>query len=408
MTDSALDAPFVERRSAARRHRDRMKTRWFFRGLKCVLGAPGLVPTDTLPLHSREHTEPQVLPSADADQALGSNHDIEFSSDLQLDHVPNVGAFPDLQLDHDSVSNEVVLNPDLELQCKTREAQKTEGDDPDAQWQVVVDGYKQRGNELLQEGKFYDAVLAYTDALNSTEKLTVQSTMFLSSLRSNRAFAYLKLQEWDNVLTDCTAALKLNTSNIKARYRRALAFYEQGHLESAWEDLLKLELLAADSDYIGDVHKLQRKVSIKQGEPFPEIKLAYDVQALEYTKMQGNSSCSEGDYEKALKFYSKGIWLASKVRNAPLHLCSLLHSNKAYAELKMHHWSLAEADCYDALDIDSTNRKARYRLAEALFRQNKLEAAGTELAHFINESPADVCHIDAVKLFWDIQSRLTM
>ena len=42
-----------------------------------------------------------------------------------------------------------------------------------------------------------------------------------SILYSNRALAHLKLNLYDEAARDCTAALELNTMNVKANFRRA-------------------------------------------------------------------------------------------------------------------------------------------------------------------------------------------
>jgi tetratricopeptide (TPR) repeat protein len=301
-----------------------------------------------------------------------------------------------------------VGNRDTENPTQNNFGLTTSQDEQNVSKPLTFEKIKESGNELLKQGKLHEAVSAYTGALDLAKSSNSTPASSLSSIYSNRACAFVKLHRWDDVVTDCSTALELCDSNIKAWYRRATAFFEQGRLESAWNDLLNLESIVSDETCLHDIQRMQKKISLLQDEPYPEIKLAYTLQALESIKKEGNSRCSQGDYGYASKCYSKGIWLSQKLEGVPLRLQSVLHSNKAFAELKLQHWSQAEVDCMTALDIDQTNRKARFRLAQALFKQDKHEAASRELTCFINESPADVCHVDAVKLFWEIQTCLAI
>ena len=58
-----------------------------------------------------------------------------------------------------------------------------------------------------------------------------------SVLHSNRAFAYLKLQKWEEAEEDSDKALGANPQNTKAKHRRAVARFELGKSELALEDV---------------------------------------------------------------------------------------------------------------------------------------------------------------------------
>lgn len=56
-----------------------------------------------------------------------------------------------------------------------------------------------------------------------------------TSVRGNRAAAYIKLRMWDAAVADCDVALESDANNIKARVRRAAARMELGKASEAME-----------------------------------------------------------------------------------------------------------------------------------------------------------------------------
>jgi tetratricopeptide (TPR) repeat protein len=56
-----------------------------------------------------------------------------------------------------------------------------------------------------------------------------------TSVRGNRAAAYIKLRMWNEAVADCDVALESDANNIKARVRRAAARMELGKAAEAME-----------------------------------------------------------------------------------------------------------------------------------------------------------------------------
>ncbi|XP_034466389.1 sperm-associated antigen 1-like isoform X1 [Hippoglossus hippoglossus] len=74
---------------------------------------------------------------------------------------------------------------------------------------------KQEGNDFVKKGQYQDALGKYSECL----KLKPEEC----AVYTNRALCYLKLERFTEAKQDCDAALKLEPTNKKAFYRRALA-----------------------------------------------------------------------------------------------------------------------------------------------------------------------------------------
>ena len=87
---------------------------------------------------------------------------------------------------------------------------------------------KDRGNALYAKGDYHAAIAEY----NQCAILLPLDPLPLS----NRAQCWLKLQQWSEADRDCSAALELDATNVKALYRRAMARRGLGRLEDAATD----------------------------------------------------------------------------------------------------------------------------------------------------------------------------
>eukprot|EP00443_Scrippsiella_acuminata_P126585 CAMPEP_0115687848 /NCGR_PEP_ID=MMETSP0272-20121206/60697_1 /TAXON_ID=71861 /ORGANISM="Scrippsiella trochoidea, Strain CCMP3099" /LENGTH=364 /DNA_ID=CAMNT_0003127499 /DNA_START=67 /DNA_END=1161 /DNA_ORIENTATION=+ len=95
---------------------------------------------------------------------------------------------------------------------------------------------KQHGNELFKAGKLHDAREAYSEALHLTPSTETKDKAIL---HANRAACLQKLSRWDDVLTDCKAAIDLDPDYAKAYCRRSVAYENMERWHDAHEDLKK-------------------------------------------------------------------------------------------------------------------------------------------------------------------------
>lgn len=66
----------------------------------------------------------------------------------------------------------------------------------------------------------------------------------MAAARNNRAMALLKLERWQEALTDCEAVLSSDAGNVKAMLRRGQALRQLGNADgarAAYEDVLKVQ-----------------------------------------------------------------------------------------------------------------------------------------------------------------------
>uniref|UniRef100_A0A3P8PCR5 RNA-polymerase II-associated protein 3-like C-terminal domain-containing protein n=1 Tax=Astatotilapia calliptera TaxID=8154 RepID=A0A3P8PCR5_ASTCA len=81
--------------------------------------------------------------------------------------------------------------------------------------EVRFSALKQEGNDFVKKSQYQDALGKYTECLKlKSEECTIYT---------NRALCYLKLERFAEAKQDCDAALKLEPTNKKAFYRRAMA-----------------------------------------------------------------------------------------------------------------------------------------------------------------------------------------
>ncbi|GMN67192.1 hypothetical protein TIFTF001_036255 [Ficus carica] len=122
---------------------------------------------------------------------------------------------------------------------------------------------KLEGNKLYGNGQFVEALSQYELASYLAPDMP-SSVEIRSTCHSNRAICYLKLGKYEDTIKECTKALELNPSYIKALLRRAEAHEKLEHFEEAIADMKRI----LELDPLND----QAKKSIRRLEPLAEQK----------------------------------------------------------------------------------------------------------------------------------------
>ena len=122
---------------------------------------------------------------------------------------------------------------------------------------------KERGNDFFKRGEFDKAIDCYTRGINCDPNNAL--------IVANRAMALLKKDMFEAAEADCTVALALDPTYVKALQRRAAARAGLKRTSEALEDynnVLKLDPKNKQARH--DMVKLQEKVEIRQEENFKE------------------------------------------------------------------------------------------------------------------------------------------
>ncbi|XP_047352968.1 tetratricopeptide repeat protein 1 [Vespa velutina] len=104
---------------------------------------------------------------------------------------------------------------------------------------------KNEGNTFFKDGEYMKAISLYTQGLQTCSLMYSKERAILYS---NRAAAKIKcLAEKESAILDCTKAIELNPSYVKAYVRRAQLYEETEKLDEALEDYKKI--LTFDSSH---------------------------------------------------------------------------------------------------------------------------------------------------------------
>ncbi|KAI8839998.1 hypothetical protein BJ741DRAFT_597643, partial [Chytriomyces cf. hyalinus JEL632] len=118
---------------------------------------------------------------------------------------------------------------------------------------------KEMGNEYFKKGNYLKAIKSYSKSLELSD-IDASSNASKIAVLGNRAMAHLKLNQFEQAESDCTAVLSLDSKNVKAYWRRAVARRElQTNLSGAKQDLEKAKVLEPTNASVKqELEKLQK------------------------------------------------------------------------------------------------------------------------------------------------------
>lgn len=106
---------------------------------------------------------------------------------------------------------------------------------------------KTEGNELFKAGKYERALKKYSKALSTVEsdhsfndEEKTKAKALKIPLHLNKAAVLLKTKQYAEVKTVCNKALELDSSNVKALFRRSQAFTGSKDFQEAAQDLKRI------------------------------------------------------------------------------------------------------------------------------------------------------------------------
>lgn len=93
--------------------------------------------------------------------------------------------------------------------------------------------YKEKGNKAFNDNDMDAAIQMYTKAINLAESDSRELATYLK----NRAAAYLKKEQYEEVLKDCDKSLEIVPTDPKALFRRSQALENLERYEEAYRDV---------------------------------------------------------------------------------------------------------------------------------------------------------------------------
>lgn len=99
---------------------------------------------------------------------------------------------------------------------------------------------KQQGNDEFKNGLYKESIDTYTSALRLCPLVNEQ---YRAILYANRAASKIKLDYKESALDDCTRAISLYPTYVKALFRRAKLYESMDKLDESLEDYKKLQVL---------------------------------------------------------------------------------------------------------------------------------------------------------------------
>lgn len=119
---------------------------------------------------------------------------------------------------------------------------------------------KEAGTVAFKDGRFEEAGIKYLDAVNMLEGFTDQDALLISC-QLNSAQAHINCKQYPTAITSATAVLSKDPNNVKALYRRAVAYNHTGRPEEAIEDLkIALELDPENKPVKVELQKARKQI----------------------------------------------------------------------------------------------------------------------------------------------------
>ncbi|XP_030076910.1 tetratricopeptide repeat protein 12 [Microcaecilia unicolor] len=126
---------------------------------------------------------------------------------------------------------------------------------------MLANALKEMGNEAFSRGDYETAVQRYSEGLDKLRDIEV--------LYTNRAQAYIKLEKYEDAITDCEWALRCNDKSIKARVHMGkayLALKDYFKARQCYQKILEMDPKREKmiKDYINQVDSQERKAAQQQ------------------------------------------------------------------------------------------------------------------------------------------------
>ena len=126
----------------------------------------------------------------------------------------------------------------------------------------LIENVEHRANKFKEEGNH---LLAHYHYAAAAEKYSRAIELFPNAVfYSNRAQAYIKMEQYGAAITDANEAIKLDPNYIKAYYRRGSADYALGKLKESLKDFKAVvKIVPKDQDALKKVKACEKAIREK-------------------------------------------------------------------------------------------------------------------------------------------------
>lgn len=114
--------------------------------------------------------------------------------------------------------------------------------------------FKEEGNDFFKRNELDQAVEAYTKGLNVCENEADKAVLY-----KNRSACYLKLEQYNEAVSDADYVLRVTPNDVKAMFRRCQAHETLGNIEPAFKDVKILIQREPKNTAIQDLYRRLNK-----------------------------------------------------------------------------------------------------------------------------------------------------
>uniref|UniRef100_A0A0A9XTA0 Mitochondrial import receptor subunit TOM70 n=4 Tax=Lygus hesperus TaxID=30085 RepID=A0A0A9XTA0_LYGHE len=147
---------------------------------------------------------------------------------------------------------------------------------------------KEDGNIMYKAKKFPEAIRCYSEAIELCP--ASEKEYLLSALYQNRAAAYESLDDLEAVISNCTEAIKIKPTYLKALLRRYKACEKLGNLRMAMEDVTACCILQqfSSTEELQNADRILKSLGLEEAEKYMKVKPAV-IPSSEFIKHYFNS-----------------------------------------------------------------------------------------------------------------------
>ncbi|XP_042221331.1 protein unc-45 homolog B-like [Homarus americanus] len=135
---------------------------------------------------------------------------------------------------------------------------------------------KEEGNEAYKLADWDKAIDKYSQALTATTEDKERSVFY-----KNRAAVYLKIEDYENVVKDCTQCLEISPKDPKALFRRAQAYEALEQAEKAYADARTLQVVDPKNkevqEMLSRVHKVVQDLVEEKTKTSGKVQQLFDI-----------------------------------------------------------------------------------------------------------------------------------